>query len=294
VTASLLHRLNAGSGPLVVPGAADAIAARVIEEIGFEALYVSGAGVSNSRLGVPDLGMLTVTELAEHVEAMRDAVEIPILVDGDTGFGGPLNVRRTVRTLERRGANGIQLEDQVFPKRCGHFAGKEVIPTEEMVAKIKSALDARDSESMLVIARTDARQVLGLDAALERAAAYHEAGADVIFVEAPKSREELARIGQLPGPQMANMVEGGDTPILPAEELGELGFSLALYANAALRGAVFGMRTVLESLKAVGTTSQVLDRMISWEDRQSIVNKPFYDELDERYATPETVDRDAR
>src|SRR6185437_14920008 len=157
-----------GGSPLILAGAPDALTARLIEELGFEAVYVTGAGVTNRHLGVPDLGLITLSELADHVEAIRGAVELPIVVDADTGFGGPLNVRRTVQVLERRGANAIQLEDQVFPKRCGHFAGTEVIPADEMVAKLGAALDARRDDSLVIIARTDARQAHGLEAALDR------------------------------------------------------------------------------------------------------------------------------
>jgi len=272
--------------PLVLPGAPDALTARLAREIGFEAVYVTGAGVTNRYLGVPDLGLITLSELADHVEAIRDAVDIPIVVDADTGFGGPLNVRRTVQVLERRGANAIQLEDQVFPKRCGHFAGKETIAAAEMVAKLQAALDARGDDSLLIVARTDARQEFGLEEALERAESYREAGADVIFVEAPQSREELAEVGQrVDAPLLVNIVEGGDTPMLPAAELGELGFSIVLYANSALRGALFGARAVLEELRSTGSTAGALDRMIEWEERQRLVGKPAFDDLSDRYAT---------
>lgn len=282
-----LFGTRAGGGPLILPGAPDALGARVIEALGFEAAYITGAGVTNARLGVPDLGLITLTELADTVEGVREAVAIPIVVDADTGFGGPLNVRRTVQTLERRGANAIQLEDQQFPKRCGHFAGKDVIPAAEMVAKLHAALDARANDSLLIIARTDARQMLGLEAALERAELYRAAGADVIFVEAPESRDELAEIGRrLDGPLLVNVVEGGATPQLPADELGALGFAIVLYANAALRGAVHGMRVVLEHLRRTGSTLGALEQMIGWEQRQELVGKPFFDELSKRYATP--------
>jgi 2-methylisocitrate lyase-like PEP mutase family enzyme len=244
--------------------------------------------VTNARLGVPDLGLITLTELASTVEGVREAVSLPIVVDADTGFGGPLNVRRTVQTLERRGANAIQLEDQTFPKRCGHFAGKEVIPAAEMVAKLHAALDARRDPHLLIIARTDARQMLGLEAALERAELYREAGADVIFVEAPASAGELAQIGRrIDAPLLVNIVEGGATPQLPAGELSALGFAIVLYANAALRGAVRGMQVVLEHLKRTGSTEGALEQMVGWEERQTLVGKPFFDELSERYATPE-------
>jgi len=275
-------------GPLLLPGAADALAARVIQALGFEAVYLTGAGVTNARLGVPDLGLITLTELADTVEAVREAVTLPIVVDADTGFGGPLNVRRAVQTLERRGAGAIQLEDQTFPKRCGHFAGKEVIPAAEMVAKLDAALEARRSPDTLIIARTDARQMLGLEAALERAELYREAGADVIFVEAPESADELAEIGRRIGaPLLVNMVEGGATPQLPASELSALGFTVVLYANAALRGAVHGMQVVLGHMRETGSTQGVLEQMAGWEERQALVGKPFFDQLSERYATPD-------
>jgi 2-methylisocitrate lyase-like PEP mutase family enzyme len=276
---------RADGGPLILPGAPDALTARVIESLGFEAVYITGAGVTNARLGVPDLGLISLTELADAVEGVREAVSIPIVVDADTGFGGPLNVRRTVHVLERRGANAIQLEDQTFPKRCGHFAGKEVIPAGEMVAKLSAALDARADDSLLIVARTDARELQGLEAALERAERYREAGADVIFVEAPQTREELAQIGgRIPGPLLVNVVDGGVTPRLPAAELWELGFAIVLYANAALLGALAGARAVLEHLRETGSTEGVLDRMVAWDERQRLVGKPFYDALSERYA----------
>jgi 2-methylisocitrate lyase-like PEP mutase family enzyme len=278
-------------GPLLLPGAPDALTARVIEALGFEAVYITGAGVTNARLGVPDLGLITLSELADTVEGVRAAVALPIVVDADTGFGGPLNVRRTVQTLERRGANAIQLEDQTFPKRCGHFTGTEVIPAADMVAKLDAALDARADESLLIIARTDARQMLGLEAALERAALYREAGADVIFVEAPRTADELAEIGRrIDAPLVVNMVEGGATPQLSAGELSALGFAIVLYANAALRGAVHGMQAVLEHLKRTGSTAGALQQMIGWEERQRLVGKPLFDALSERYATPQTAE----
>ena len=286
-----LLSMRSGGGPLILPGAPDALTARVVESLGFDAVYITGAGVTNARLGVPDLGLISLTELGDTVEAIREAVTIPIVVDADTGFGGPLNVRRTVRALQRRGANAIQLEDQVFPKRCGHFAGKEVIPAAEMVAKLHAALDARADDALLIIARTDARQMLGLEAALERAQLYRDAGADVIFVEAPESQDELAEVGRrLDGPLLANVVEGGATPQLPADELGALGFDIVLYANAALRGALRGMHVVLEHLRRTGSTLGALDQMLGWEQRQELVGKPFFDELSERYATPDDME----
>lgn len=271
--------------PLLLPGAANALTARVVEDAGFDAVYVTGAGVTNTYLGMPDHGILTLDELCGHVDAICDVVGIPVVVDADTGFGNALNVQRTVRRLERAGAAGIQIEDQVSPKKCGHFNGKEVVSVGEMVGKVRAAVDARVEDDLVIVARTDARATEGLTAACDRAAAYLEAGADVIFVEAPESVEEMRFITtQVPALHVANMVEGGRTPLLPRATLGELGFAVALYANAAMRGAVVGMRGVLAHLDKHGDTRDAGHLMIGWEDRQALVRKPEFDRLEERYA----------
>jgi 2-methylisocitrate lyase-like PEP mutase family enzyme len=270
--------------PLILPGAPNALSARVIEELGFDAVYLSGAGISNTFLGMPDIGLLTMTEIVAHIAATREAVEIPIVADGDTGFGNAVNVRRTIREYERAGANAIQLEDQVSPKKCGHFEGKGVIPLGEMIGKIHSVVDARDSEDFLLIARTDARAISGIDEACDRASAFLEAGADIAFVEAPTTREEIALIGQrVQGPLLLNIVEGAKTPELSLTEIGELGFDVVLYANAAMRAAVVGMQRVLGSLKENGDTRAVLDDILGWKERQTLVKKPFFDALDRAY-----------
>ena len=277
--------LGAQDRPLMLPGAANALTARVVEEAGFGAVYVTGAGVTNTYLGMPDHGILTLDELCGHVEAMCDVVGIPVVVDADTGFGNALNVQRTVRRLERAGASGIQLEDQVSPKKCGHFAGKDVISVGEMVGKVRAAVDARRDDDLVIVARTDARATEGLEAACERMQAYSEAGADVLFVEAPENLDEMRYITEnVPGLHVANMVEGGRTPVLPRRTLQELGFAVALYANATMRGSVVGMREVLAHLDKHGDTLEAGRLMISWEDRQSLVRKPEFDELEERYA----------
>jgi 2-methylisocitrate lyase-like PEP mutase family enzyme len=274
----------------MVPGAPNALTARVVEETGFEAVYVTGAGVTNSYLGAPDLGLITLSELVGHVNAIADAVRIPVIVDGDTGFGNALNVQRTVRLIEGAGAAALQLEDQVSPKKCGHFSGKEVISADEMVGKLKAAVDARRDDDFVIIARTDALAIDGIDEAIDRAGRYLEAGADVLFVEAPRDIEQMRKITtSVPGIHMANMVEGGLTPLLPRDELGELGFSIALYANAAMRGAVAGMRQVMNHLAEVGDTRDAGDLMISWTDRQALVRKPEFDELDKKYAVAENT-----
>ena len=269
---------------LLVPGAANALTARVIADTGFDAVYVTGAGVANSLLGVPDIGLVTLTELVQTVEAIGEVCPLPLIVDGDTGFGNAVNTYRTVRVLERAGAAAVQLEDQVFPKKCGHFDGKAVLTAAEMVAKVKAAVDARDDANLLVIARTDARASLGLDAALERAERYSEAGADLTFVEAPLSEAEMRAVARLPVPQVANMVVGGRTPLLPQATLAELGFALVLYANAPLQAAMRAMSEVLGALHRDGGIEAVRDRLADFAERQRLVDKAAYDALEARYA----------
>ena len=279
-----LRDLIARKKAVLLPGAANALAARVIEDLGFEAIYVTGAGVTNTFLGMPDIGLLTVTELADHVAAMRDAVSLPLIVDGDTGFGNAINVGRTVRTLERAGASAIQLEDQDFPKRCGHFSGKSVIPTAEMVQKIRAAADARVDRDFVIVARTDAIAVNGFEDAMARANAFIEAGADMTFVEAPRTPEQIAAIPKLAVPQFLNIVAGGLTPMLPRADLETMGYALVLYANAALQAAVAGMQTVLGHLKAQGSLDGVSDKLAGFAERQRLVNKPHFDALEKKYS----------
>jgi 2-methylisocitrate lyase-like PEP mutase family enzyme len=270
---------------LLVPGAANALAARIIEDLGFEAVYVTGAGVTNSFWGMPDLGFISLPEIAQHTTTIREAVNIPVLVDADTGFGNALNVRHCVRVLERAGADAIQIEDQTMPKKCGHFSNKSVISTEEMAGKIKAAVDARRSDDLLIIARTDALAVDGFDAAIERVQRYIEAGADVTFVEAPESADEIRRIPQrLSVPQVINVVVGGKTPVFAREELAKMGFGLVLYANVALQGAIAGMQATLKQLKTSGRMDEVGAVVASFAERQGLVKKPLFDELEGKYA----------
>lgn len=269
---------------LLVPGAANALTARLIEDLGFEAIYLTGAGLANTSLGVPDIGLVTMSELAETTAAIAAVTTLPLIVDGDTGFGNALNTIRAVRALERAGASALQLEDQVFPKRCGHFAGKEVIPAGEMAAKIRAAADARHSPDFLLIARTDARAIEGLDAAIERGQRYVEAGADATFVEAPVNVTELAEIPRrLAVPQVANMVVGGKTPLASQKELQAMGFSLVLYANAALQASVLAMREVLGALHEDGSLARVENRLASFDERQRLVDKDTWDALERRF-----------
>ncbi|WP_413875585.1 isocitrate lyase/PEP mutase family protein [Albidovulum sp.] len=281
-----LKRLLARRAAVTIPGAANALFARVIEDLGFEAVYVTGAGFANMSLGVPDLGLTTLPEVAGQVAAMADAVALPLVVDADTGFGNAVNMVRTIRTLERAGAAGIQIEDQVFPKKCGHFAGKVVIPSDEMVQKIKAAVDSRHDQDLQIIARTDAAAVEGIEAAIARAHAFIEAGADATFVEAPTTLADLARIpAELPSPQIANIVFGGRTPDPGRERLTEMGFSAVLYANAALQAALRACNEVLGALKRDGSLAAVADRLASFEERQRAVAKDVWDGREARYRT---------
>jgi 2-methylisocitrate lyase-like PEP mutase family enzyme len=288
MTESLNRRLKqrlARRDAMLVPGCPNALTARIAEDLGFEAVYVTGAGVTNMFLGVPDLSFINLTQLAEHVAAMREAVDLPIIVDADTGFGNAVNVGYTVRTLERAGANCIQLEDQVFPKKCGHFDGKEVVETEEFVAKIKAATDARRDDDLLIIARTDAAACTSFEDAIDRAHRAVEAGADVLFVESPRSLEEIRAIPQsADAPFLLNLVYGGNTPILSQAELAEMGYAIVLYANAALQAAVTGMQRVLGSILATGSIEAVMDDVASFAERQRLVNKPVFDALERKYS----------
>ena len=246
--------------------------------------YVSGAGVTNAYLGIPDLGLISLSELADNVAAMRDVVDIPIVSDADTGFGNAVNVTRTVKVLERAGANGIQLEDQVFPKKCGHFSGKAVIPADEAIQKIKAAVDARQDDDFVIVARTDARSVLGFEQALERAHGFIEAGADVTFVEAPESIEEIEQIAKLPVPQLINLVFGGKTPVLEQAELKRMGYGMVLYANAPLQAAMLALRNTLHHLKQHGSTNGWDENLLPFSERQVVVDKAAFDAIEQKYA----------
>lgn len=270
---------------LLVPGAANALAARIIEDLGFEAVYVSAAGVTNTFLGMPDLGFVSLPEIAQHTNAIRGAVNIPVLVDADTGFGNAVNVRHTVRVLERAGADAIQLEDQTMPKKCGHFENKSVISASEMTGKIKAAVDARSSSNLLIIARTDALAVEGFGATIERAQRYIEAGADVTFVEAPQSADEIRNIPRLLAvPQILNIVVGGKTPVITQEESAGMRYGLVLYANLALQGAIAGMQAALRQLKTTGQVDAASEMVASFAERQRLVKKTSFDDLERKYA----------
>lgn len=279
-----LRDLLTTARPLVAPGAVDALTARMIEEAGFPLVYVTGAGVANAMLGAPDVGLVTLSEMRERIQQIADAVTIPVFADADTGYGGVGNVQRTVRAYEDAGAAGLHLEDQEMPKRCGHFEGKVIVPAREMLIRLQAALDARRDPDFLIVARTDARTVEGLDAAMARARAYLRLGIDGIFIEAPQSIEELEQIaGEFSGELLiANMVEGGKTPLVPAARLGAMGYGMILYANAPLRLAAFAVQQGLSVLKETGTTEGVLDRMLSWPERQRLVQLDKHDRYERR------------
>ncbi|NML28633.1 isocitrate lyase/PEP mutase family protein [Zoogloea dura] len=284
-TRQTLRALADARRGVLVPGAFNALSARVIEDLGFEAIYITGAGVTNMCFGLPDQGFMGLADIADHTARIRDAVSLPLIVDADTGFGNALNVRHTVRTLERAGADCIQFEDQVAPKRCGHFSGKDVIPTEEAVSKIKAAVDARQDGDLLIMARTDACATQGFEAAVERALKFAEAGADILFVEAVTRAEEIRALPQqLPRPQLMNMVIGGRTPIFDADQLGQLGYGFVLYANAALQGALAGMQKALGVLRDTRRLDEDPALVTPFAERQRLVGKPDWDALEKHYA----------
>ena len=273
--------------PIVIaPGIYDPLTALIAEHAGFEALYVSGAAIAYTRLGRPDIGLVSMSEVVETVALIRDRVRAHLVVDADTGYGNALNVERAVRLLERAGANAIQLEDQDFPKRCGHLDDKTLIPAPEMAGKIKAAVNVRASSETLIIARTDAIAVEGFDGAVARAALYRDAGADMLFIEAPRQRDELARVvKQAAGkvPLMANMVEGGKTPILPAAELQELGFSLVIFPGGIVRALAKTAEEFYGSLMTHGTTDPFRPRMFDFAALNDLIGTPELMALGKQY-----------
>jgi 2-methylisocitrate lyase-like PEP mutase family enzyme len=269
---------------LLAPGVYDALTALLAEQAGFEAVYLSGANIAYTRLGRPDIGLVTAGELADALENIRERVSIPVIVDADTGFGNALNVARTVRQLERAGAAMIQLEDQVTPKRCGHLDGKALVPADEMTGKLRAALDARSSA--LVMARTDAIAVEGLEKALERAERYREAGVDVLFIEAPRTLEEMKAVAQRFSarvPLLAHMVEGGKTPLLDAKRLEELGYRLAIFPGGLARCLAFAAQEYFAALKRDGTTAAMKARMLDFQGLNRVIGTPQMLELGKRY-----------
>jgi 2-methylisocitrate lyase-like PEP mutase family enzyme len=285
VTQSFRERL--GKRPIVIaPGVYDALTASIAASAGFEALYLSGAAIAYTRLGRPDIGLVSMAEVAETLTLVRERVDTPIVVDADTGYGNALNVQRTVHVFERAGASALQLEDQTFPKRCGHLSDKSIVSTREMVGKIHAAVDARRNRDTLIIARTDAVAVEGFDAAIERAHRYAEAGADMLFVEAPKSRDELGKItAALKGglPLMANMVEGGKTPILSGPELEAIGFSLVIFPGAIVRAIAKAAQDFYQTLARDGTTEAFRPNMFDFDGINALLGTQSILERGKKY-----------
>jgi 2-methylisocitrate lyase-like PEP mutase family enzyme len=287
VTDTLRSRLT--HKPIVVaPGVYDPFTALIATQAGFATLYVSGAAIAYTRLGRPDIGLVSMTEVVDTLALIRDRVDAELVVDADTGYGNALNVVRTVREFERAGANAIQIEDQDFPKRCGHLDGKSLIPAREMCSKLRAAVDARRSQDTLIIARTDAAAVEGFERAIERAVLYCEAGADMLFVEAPRSRDDLTRIASALGnraPLLANMVEGGKTPTLPAHELEAIGFALVIFPGAIVRALGHMAREFYGSLAAHGSNEPFRGRMLDFNGLNELVGTPEMIALGKRYET---------
>jgi len=274
---------------LIAPGVYDPLTALIAEKAGFEALYMSGAAIAYTRLGRPDIGLVTMDQVGDTLALIRDRIGAYLVVDADTGYGNALNVERTVRLFERAGANAIQIEDQNFPKRCGHLDDKTLISAPEMAGKVKAAVDSRRSPETLIIARTDAVAVEGFERAIARAALYREAGADMLFIEAPRERAELGRIGALMGkaaPLMANMVEGGKTPILSADELQKLGFAFVIFPGAIVRALAKAAQEFYGSLRANGTTGPFRARMVDFDALNALIGTPEMLARGKQYEAP--------
>lgn len=268
-------------GPLICPGVIAPIFAILAEAAGFESIYATGAGISNANLGLPDLGLMDMSEMLQVTQNIVQSVSKPVIADIDTGYGNALNVTRTIQSFIRAGVGGVQIEDQINPKRCGHFEDKTVVSSQEMVERLIAAVEARDGHDLVLIARTDALAPEGLSAAIERAHLYVQAGADVIFIEAPTSVDQLRTIGrEFSVPLVVNMVEGGKTPMLSAEALTEMGFKVILYANAVLRMAMAASRRALREIRETGTTEGILAEMDSWESRQGAVKLDAWLDID--------------
>ncbi|MDP9289554.1 MAG: oxaloacetate decarboxylase [Thermoproteota archaeon] len=282
---SLRQQIKSRDSIIVMPGVFDALTARIAQHVGFDAMFQTGYGSAASLLGMPDFGFLNAGETVDNARRIIRAVDRPVIVDVDTGYGNPLSVWRLVRDLESMGAAGIFLEDQVWPKRCGHMQGKSIIPKDEYLLKLKAALDARKSQDFIVVARTDARASLGLDEAINRGNTYFKAGADVIFIEAPTSTKELSKIAnEIDAPLVANMIEEGVTPTLSAQQLFSMGYNIALFPLSALYAATFAIMKVFSELKKTGSTEHGRGMMVTFDEFNKLVDLQKYMELERRYA----------
>ena len=286
---AILRNLLREPGIIVAPGAHNAFTAKIIEQTGgFQAIYMTGSGTTMNLLGEPDVGLLTMTEMVAQAKNIVNATSLPVIADADTGYGNAINVMRTVREYEKTGVAAIHIEDQITPKKCGHFEGKQLISQDEMLGKIRAAVDAREDPDFVLIVRTDARAVLGLDEAIKRAQAYLKVGADAIFLEAPQSVDELKIIAKsIDAPLLANMVEGGKTPFLTVQELEEIGFKIVIYPRSAICAAAKAIQELMQLLKETGTTEGFLDRMITFEGHTMITGLARYKEMEKKYLSLE-------
>lgn len=287
-----LRQLLSGHEPVLAPGAYDALSARLVAEAGFPAVYMTGFGTAASYLGRPDVGLLSMSEMVDQARRIASAVDVPVIADADTGYGNPINVIRTVHEYERSGVAALHIEDQEAPKKCGHIEGKSVIPAADMVAKIEAAVEARSDPDFVLIARTDARAVEGLRAALDRARRYRDAGADVLFVEAPQSEQEVEAVAQALSdvPLLFNWAEGGKTPPVSRERLAELGFRIVIFPVASLLAATRAVREVMASIRVTGTPVKVMDRLVAFGEFLDLIGLPEIRELEQRFAARQTVD----
>lgn len=283
---SLRERLADTNDIIILPGVYDALTAKIAEDVGFETAFQTGYGTSASLLGMPDFGFLNAGETLENAKRIINSVNIPILVDIDTGYGNPLNVWKIVKDLERIGAKGIFLEDQVWPKRCGHMAGKTVIPKEEYILKLNAAMDAREDNEFIIVARTDSLAQFGIEEAIERGKEYKRIGADVIFIEAPKSIDQMELIAkEIKAPLLANMIEEGITPNLTADQLRKMGFKMVVFPLSALFSATFAIKQTLQTLKKTGTTKELKNKMITFQEFNDLVNLSVYRKLEKKYSS---------
>ena len=283
---SIRERLADANDIIILPGVYDALTAKIAEDVGFETAFQTGYGTSASLLGMPDFGFLNAGETLENAKRIINSVNIPILVDIDTGYGNPLNVWKTVKDLERIGAKGIFLEDQVWPKRCGHMAGKTVIPKEEYILKLQAAIDAREDSEFIIVARTDSLAQFGIEEAIERGKEYKRIGADVIFIEAPKTIEQMELIAkEIKAPLLANMIEEGITPNLTANQLKKMGFKMVVFPLSALYSATFAIKQTLQTLKKTGTTKELKNKMITFQEFNDLVNLSAYNKLEKKYSS---------
>jgi methylisocitrate lyase len=283
---SIRERLADVNDIIILPGVYDALTAKIAEDVGFETAFQTGYGTSASMLGMPDFGFLNAGETLENAKRIINSVNIPILVDIDTGYGNPLNVWKIVKDLERIGAKGIFLEDQVWPKRCGHMTGKTVIPKEEYILKLHAAIDAREDNEFIIVARTDSLAQFGIEEAIERGKEYKRIGADVIFIEAPKTIDQMELIAkEINAPLLANLIEEGITPNLTADQLRKMGFKMVVFPLSALYSATFAIKQTLQTLKKMGTTKELKNKMITFQEFNDLVNLSAYRKLEKKYSS---------